>query len=79
MISWFYHFTERIETEAQEKDSLAKLDIYIDEVEKEGKVSPGLITATKTFLPSVEHASRVSLELKRLAPNNGNSSGTVVF
>lgn len=50
MISWFYHFTERIETEAQEKDSLAKLDIYIDEVEKEGKVSPGLITATKTFL-----------------------------
>lgn len=50
MINWFYHFTDSIETEAQEKDSLAKLDLYIDEVEKEGKVTPGLITATKTFL-----------------------------
>lgn len=50
MISWFYHFTDSIETEAQENDSLAKLELYLDEVEKEGKVTPSLIHATRTFL-----------------------------
>ena len=50
MVRWFYHFTNDIETQAQEEDSLAKLHIYINEVDKEGKVNHNLISFTKTFI-----------------------------
>ena len=50
MVFWFYHFTNCIETQAQEEDSLAKLHLYIDQTDTEGVVSPGLLAFTRTFL-----------------------------
>ena len=50
MKNWFYTFTDKIETKAQEVDSLAKLMHYIDQVSKTEKVSERLITFTKSFI-----------------------------
>ena len=50
MKNWFYTFTDKIETKAQEVDSLEKLMHYIDQVSKTEKVSERLITFTKSFI-----------------------------
>lgn len=50
MVRWFYSFTNSVETQAQEEDSLAKLHIYIDEADEAGIVSSALIVFTKTYI-----------------------------
>ena len=50
MKNWFYTFTDKIETKAQEVDSIEKLMHYIDQVSKTEKVSERLITFTKSFI-----------------------------
>ena len=50
MVNWFYHFTNSIETRAQENDSFAKLHFYLEEIEKAGKVSAALLDFTRTFI-----------------------------
>lgn len=50
MVRWFYSFTNSIETQAQEEDSLAKLHIYIDEADEAGIVSSALIAFTKNYI-----------------------------
>ena len=50
MIRWFYHFTNNIETEAQEADSLAKLNFYLDEVDTASIVNSNLVEFTRTFV-----------------------------
>jgi len=49
IVNWLYSFTNDIETEEQEKDSLEQLSLFIDLSEKEG-VNKSLITATRQFI-----------------------------
>lgn len=50
IVNWMYHFTSQIETEAQEKDSMFKLEAFLDKIEEEGVVSAILVSFTRTFL-----------------------------
>lgn len=49
IVNWLYSFTNDIETEEQEKDSLEQLSMFIDVSEEEG-VNRSLVTATRKFI-----------------------------